>query len=148
MFDMKAGAALVAGLFLVVSQILAQAQTLGAAGFATNGGPALYDSRQSLLLVPDNSASLSETIRLSRHVGMSGLLVSPFKTRKVLDVPRRFLRLINPFARGEAVEQGPSPRDLEPRAWTTIVGWSPGKSAFPDATTQESCMGLLRFGRD
>ena len=26
---------------------------------------------------------------------------------------------------------------LDPRAWTTIVGWHPGESAFPSAETHE-----------
>jgi hypothetical protein len=32
---------------------------------------------------------------------------------------------------------------LDPRAWTTVVGWHPGESAFPSAETHEGGWCLL-----
>jgi hypothetical protein len=37
---------------------------------------------------------------------------------------------------------------LSPQAWTTIVGWHPSESAFPDENTAEPEMPLLWFGRE
>ncbi len=35
---------------------------------------------------------------------------------------------------------------LETRAWTTVAGWSPGKSAFPSAETHSWQLPLLSIG--
>jgi hypothetical protein len=37
---------------------------------------------------------------------------------------------------------------LSPQAWTTIVGWHPGRSAFPDDETSTTEMPLLWFGHE
>ncbi len=38
---------------------------------------------------------------------------------------------------------------LSPQAWTTTVGWNPGRSAFPDEENHYSTgMPLLWFGRE
>jgi hypothetical protein len=37
-------------------------------------------------------------------------------------------------------------KGLDPRAWTTVVGWHPGESAFPSAETHEG--GLCLFWMD
>jgi hypothetical protein len=37
---------------------------------------------------------------------------------------------------------------LSPQPWTTIVGWNPGKSAFPDDVNSTTEMPLLWFGHE
>jgi len=134
-------------LSLSLAAVSAQAQEFGAA-FGTNSAIERYDSRRAPLVLPDRTSPFSDSVKLGRHWSASGPLVWPFKGRRVLDAPRRFLHLFNPFARRAAVEEGPAPRDLEPRAWTTVVGWNPSKSAFPDVTTHESTLGLFRLNRE
>jgi hypothetical protein len=80
-----------------------------------------------------------------KHVTVSGPLVQPFKAKRLREVPKRLWHLVNPFAPAEpkpAYERTPA---LSTRAWSTTVGWSPGRSAFPDAVTHESTLSLVSF---
>jgi hypothetical protein len=73
-----------------------------------------------------NEVQLGPTLRAT------GPLVYPIKGRGVLSFPGRLIQLVNPFSKANI---GTSPARIEPvenRAWTTIVGWNPGRSAFPD----------------
>ena len=89
---------------------------------------------------------LSETNAIVRkHVTISGPLVQPFKAKRLREVPKRLWHLVNPFAPTEpkpAYERTPV---LSTRAWSTTVGWNPGRSAFPDAVTHESTLSLVSF---
>ncbi len=65
---------------------------------------------------------------------LSGPVASTLNSKSTGDFSRRLLRLFNPFSS--------APQNLPPgaevsgpvntRAWSTLVGWSPGRSAFPD----------------
>ena len=89
---------------------------------------------------------LSPTNAIARkHVTISGPLVQPFKAKRLREVPKRLWHLVNPLAPAEpkpAYERTPT---LSTRAWSTTVGWSSGRSAFPDAVTHESTLGLISF---
>jgi len=89
----------------------------------------------------------TSNISLGNELKMSGPLVQTFKVKRVSDVPRRALQLINPFAPVEHVEQVERTSGLSTRAWATTVGLHPGGSAFPDAATHESTMTLIAIGR-
>ena len=78
---------------------------------------------------------------------LSGPLVRPFKgwpTRSHWKVPLRLLQSIDPFSPlpGPANDRERA-EGLSERAWSTVAGWRPGASAFPDAITHESQMGLI-----
>ncbi len=67
-------------------------------------------------------------------VHLSGPVASTLNSKSTGDFSRRLLRLFNPFSSGPqnlppgAEVSGP----VSTRAWGTVVGWSPGRSAFPD----------------
>lgn len=79
---------------------------------------------------------------------VSGPLIEPFITTRPLTVPRRLLELVNPFA---PVKPSPDTqhrgavKGLSSRSWTSVVGWRPGRSEFPDETTHEPKSALIIF---
>lgn len=141
---MKLGLLLFFFLSWTAGRVLAQ-QGLDAAVLGTNS-VSHYDTRRWPLIIDDGRSSGLDRVTLKKRVELKGPLAGLFKVKKVLDLPRQLLHLINPFAAGEARDEGYRRGDLDPRAWTTIVGWHPGQSAFPDAVTQEPCMSFLSLG--
>lgn len=73
---------------------------------------------------------------LSGHtkVHLSGPVATTLKSKSAADLGHRVLRLFSPFSSAPqnlpsgAEVSGPVPT----RAWSTIVGWSPGRTGFPD----------------
>jgi hypothetical protein len=57
------------------------------------------------------------------------------QSSRILSAPLRFLKTINPFAPLEPEPELGGAGDDNPRAWTSIMGWNPGGSAFPDPVT-------------
>jgi len=125
---------------------LAQQQALETSSGGTNSGALTPTLRFSSLTAEDMSKATSN-ISLGKELKMSGPLVQTFKVKRFSDVPRRALQLINPFAPVEHVEQVERTSGLSTRAWATTVGFHPGGSAFPDATTHGSTMTLIAIGR-
>jgi hypothetical protein len=78
---------------------------------------------------------------------LSGPLVRPFKSKKLREVPRRLLHLINPFALVEPRKEIEPIREVSPRAWTSTVGWSTGRSSAPVEVTHEPTMSLISVSR-
>ena len=50
---------------------------------------------------------------------------------------------LSPFTVVTAKQNLKPVEGLDPRAWTTVVGWQPGKSAFPTAETDQSKLCLV-----
>jgi hypothetical protein len=96
-----------------------------------------FETAISPYLNPDLQAKPSE-VRLGKQFHARGPLIHLFHTRKPGEVPKRFWQLINPFSRSTPQ---PEPeiiigsRNLSPRAWTTVAGWTPGVSASTSALT-------------
>ena len=80
---------------------------------------------------------------VKKKLRISGPLARPFKAKKITEVPRRLLHLINPFARPVPREGWEKTRDLNPQAWTSIVGWHSGGSSFQDPVTHEPTISLI-----
>jgi hypothetical protein len=77
--------------------------------------------------------------------------VGPFKaikSKKFWNAPLSLLRAIDPFAPAGSKEEVRRVGDLSPRAWTTIAGWHPGASAFPDPITHEPGLNLFSVSRN
>jgi len=89
----------------------------------------------------------SPDFSLGKKLRASGQLIQVFKGDKVSEAPRRALQLVNPFAPAQRVEPLEKTRDLNPQAWSTMVGLQPGGSAFSDATTHEPSMTFVKVGR-
>jgi len=131
---------------LAAASGLAQQQALDTSKRGTNSG-ALTRTLQFSSLTAENTPKAAAEISVEKKVSVSGPLVQTFKVKRVSDVPRRMLHLINPFAPAERVEQFERTPDLSTRAWASTVGFHPGGSAFADATTHEPTMTLLSIGR-
>ncbi len=75
---------------------------------------------------------------------LHNLVTHPLKTlqpKKIAGLPLRLLKPLNPFAPVEPEDMRPGRGDYNPRAWTTISGWTPGSSAFPDPRTHWDNLG-------
>jgi hypothetical protein len=98
------------------------------------------------VLTQDNRVRITESVA-GKNVQVSGPLVQPFQSRRLADVPRRIAPWFNPFAKTEPPRRIERDEGISTRAWTEVVGWNPGGSAFPDATTHEPKMNLLVITR-
>ena len=134
---------------LAVASANAQQQVLQTSGGDTKSAAVSSASTNRLLsLLPEGTPTNQDSIAIGKELRLGGPAVKVFKTRKVLDVPRRILNVLNPFTPSERAEVSFTPtRNLNPRAWATTVGFHPGGSAFADATTHEPTMTLLSVGR-
>jgi hypothetical protein len=107
---------------------------------------ALQAERLSSLLSDDKLNDKTD-IAIGKKLRIGGPVVRSFKVKKATEVPGRIIKLLNPFAASEAAPAFEQKRNLSTRAWATTIGFHPGGSAFPDATTHESSMTLLTVGR-
>jgi hypothetical protein len=71
------------------------------------------------------------------EIHVSGPLIVPLKAKSASDFGHRVLHLFSPFASEEPAGQPAAVGPVNTRAWSTVVGWSPGRSAFPDGTWHE-----------
>lgn len=114
--------------------LLTNTATAGSAPRLTLRDPAVLGLQ---LREPDTNA-LEYTLSRTK-VRLSGPAVRPMKAKNVSDFSRRVLHLFSPFSDEKpnlppgAEVSGP----VSTRAWTTVVGWSPGQSAFPDESHHE-----------
>ena len=88
-------------------------------------------------------------VTVGKKFRISGPLVALFKGKSIRQTPKRFLQLINPFQQRaeEAAPEWTGGSDLNPRAWSSLVGWRPGASAFPDPATHEGGITVVGFSR-
>ena len=144
---MKASVTFLLTLLLSGARLWAQPHVLEASG--TEKDPAAASSERHLMesVVSDNQGQSGSEVVVKKHFRVSGPLVQPFKEKGIIGFPRRLLHLINPFAKAEPRSESENARELSPRAWTTVAGWNPGGSAFPDPVTHESSMGLISVHR-
>jgi hypothetical protein len=70
-------------------------------------------------------------------VHVSGPLIVPLKAKSASDFGHRVLHLFSPFASEEPAGQPAAVGPVNTRAWSNVVGWSPGRSAFPDGAWHE-----------
>jgi len=103
----------------------------------------LTSPQLSLRLTEDMQAGAWDDVFVKKNLRISGPLVRPFKANKIRDFPRRLASLFNPFARGSSEGQTEGVVAVSARAWTTIAGWNPGKSAWPDDTHHEAQLRLI-----
>jgi len=136
-------------MMLAVISADAQQQDLQTSARDTKSAALLSASTNRLLsLFAEGTPTNQDNIAIGKKLRLGGPAVRVFKAKKVLDVPRRVLNLLNPFTPLERNEVLFTPtRNLNSRAWTTTVGFHPGGSAFADATTHEPTMALISVGR-
>jgi hypothetical protein len=131
---MKAGILLTLGLALFTGRALAQQENVSVG--RTNAPALSFETRMAPYLNPETQAKSSD-VRLGKEFRARGPLIHLFHTRKPGEVPKRFWQMINPFSRAEAQPgpEVPRARDLSPRAWSSVAGWSPGVSSYTSALT-------------
>jgi hypothetical protein len=115
---------------------------------ATNSHQSTYAPSPLPLRDFDRQQTSQSDVVRGKHFQVSGPLVHMAKSKSGWDVPRRFLHLINPFAKREP--QAPIERVpyVSPNAWTTTVGWHPGASAFDDPFMRcDGGIGLITVSR-
>ena len=114
---------------------------------ATNvaAGSSAVETGEQLIAVPLDSLEIRHETEVASAGGMSvsGPLVHLFNGAKPGELPKRFLQLVNPFAPMEPSPTIPKVTNEHPRAWTAVVGWNPGVSAFPDPSTHVSTIDLF-----
>jgi hypothetical protein len=76
-------------------------------------------------------------------ISIGGPLINALHVSKSMELPKRLLNLVNPFAPLDESEEPPEVKGSNPRAWTSLVGWSPGISAFPDPRTHTLSLDLV-----
>jgi hypothetical protein len=140
---MKAGILMVLLAGFVVAPGGAQTFNLGTNGLWTTNAAAPQPGSKVILQEPGLTGSrLGEPgdtnsvdyVVSKTKLHLSGPVASTLPSKSAGDFTRRFLRLFNPVSSARqnlppgAEVTGP----VNTRAWSTLVGWSPGRSAFPD----------------
>jgi hypothetical protein len=124
-------------LILAAERIVAGPQGLEASAPTTNSAA-----------LRAGDARLTRTdVSVGTKLQINGPLVQPFRAKRIRTLPRGLLHLINPFARAEPREEIERVGGISSRPWTSVVGWSPGASAFPDAKTHEPTLKLISVSR-
>jgi hypothetical protein len=104
----------------------------------------LQDRPQVVLRPLDLSSSgSSERVIVKRKLRISGPLVRPFKAKTGSEFSKRVVHLFSPFASEDSSTQAEPSGPVSSRAWSTMVGWNPGRSAFPDDTWHEPQLRLI-----
>jgi len=143
---MRAGLLILAVLLQALAAIAQQSSTVGSV-VQTNATHSSSGPSHLRLSDFEEEAGKSDVIR-GKHFQVSGPLVHVAKSKSIWDAPRRFLHLINPFAKRE-----PQPRierlpGVSPNAWTTTVGWSTGKTSLDDPFRRcDGGIGLVTVSR-
>ena len=102
--------------------------------------PELKTPETSLMLrlnAPKDTNSFDFQVSKTQVIHVSGPLVQPLKAKSGSGFVGRVAHWFNPFYKGQPnVPPAPS-GPMKTRAWSTIVGWNPGRSAFPDEKWHE-----------
>jgi len=135
---MKPRYLLILGFVLGAGVALAQQGTQGSAPDTKPAGLTANPHLETYLQNNNNnnhSAQVNQqhvAVAVTPKLQASGPLIEPFKPNQASSTPKRLLQLVNPFA---PVEPQPAPqtrvKDMSTRAWSSVVGWNPGGSAFP-----------------
>jgi len=138
------GFVFVVSVFFVAERALAQQQSASKAIVAaTNATPGPLTSSVALhetataglhLNEPTDTNSFEYSVSKTTRVRVSGPLVQPLKAKTSADLSHRVLHLFSPFAKEPPAWQTAPTGAANTRAWNTLVGWNPGRSAFPDDT--------------
>lgn len=82
---------------------------------------------------PRDTNSMQLQVSKETQLNFSGPLIQPLKAKTASGFAGRVAHWVNPFSTNQPnVPPAPS-GPVNTRAWNTIVGWSPGHSAFPSA---------------
>src|SRR5262249_53494224 len=142
--NMRTGWMFTALVVVGLSRVVVQGQATNAVVVSTNTTK-LSDSALMNLPLPSTielRLTAPDTNRLDYVVSktkihVSGPLVRPLKAKSTSDFGHRVLNLFNPFSTEEPNVPYAATGPVNTRAWSTIVGYSPGRTAFPDGAHHE-----------
>ena len=143
---MRAGLLPVILIFIGASRVLLLGQSTGTNGVNSSTNIAtLHASATALPETPGLTVSLSEPLNTNSleyvisktKFRLEGPAVSPLKSTTTTEFSRRIAHLFSPFAKEKPAWQTAPTGPVSTRAWSTIVGWNPGRSAFPDGAWHE-----------
>ena len=133
---------------LALNAVAVRAQQKGLVTPSQGGDSNTVQSNNNIsALLAQEPQVTSPDLSLGKKLRASGQLIQVFKGDKVSEAPRRALQLVNPFAPIQRLEPLEKTRELNPHAWSTMVGLRPGGSGFSDATTHEPSMIFVKVGR-
>jgi hypothetical protein len=142
------GFALIALVCCLADSALAQGQQSAPNGALspTNANPPQQSAVLSLsqpatmtLRLTEPTDTNSIDYRISKHTKLrvSGPLIQPFKAKTSTDLTHRVAHFFSPFAKEQPSWLTAPSGPVNTRAWSTLVGWNPGRSAFPGETSHE-----------
>ncbi len=145
---MKAGLVWAWLLILAVSEGLAQGQQTGTNAVTSvnstvtvRRAPAGKQSETTPMTLrlsePKDTNAMRFQISKTTQVRVGGPLVQPFKANSASGFVGRVAHWFNPLANVEPNVPPAASGTMNTRAWSTIVGWNPGRSAFPDGAWHE-----------
>lgn len=86
---------------------------------------------------PKDTNSIDFQLSKTQVVHVRGPLVEPLKAKNASGFVGRVAHWFNPLSTGQPnVPPAPS-GPINTRAWGTLLGWNPGRSAFPDGAWHE-----------
>ena len=147
---MRISLILVPVLMLSGARMFAQQSTAQASHSEKTPASSISDARLLDSLSAQSPVANGSEANANGRLQVRGPVADLFHARSVSDFSGRLAHLANPLAKSEPkpeIEYSGSLKRVSPRAWTTIVGWSPGSSAFPDPVSHEPTMTFLTIGR-
>ena len=134
-------------IFVAASRMLLLSQSIGTNGVSSATNTATLNASATAALPettalnvslsePANTNSLEYVISKTKF-RLEGPAVSPLKSTTTTEFSRRVAHLFSPFAKEKPAWQTAPTGPVSTRAWSTIVGWNPGRSAFPDGAWHE-----------
>ncbi len=112
----------------------------------TEGAAAETERWVSLALNGLSEASPKAEVIQAGGIEIGGPLINALHVSKPMGLPKRLLHLVDPFAPMDQSEEPPEVEGSNPLAWTSLVGWSPGISAFADPRTHTLSLDLVSVG--
>jgi hypothetical protein len=98
----------------------------------------LHEPATALRLTePADTNAFHYTVSKTIGFRVSGPLVQPLKAKSGAELSHRVFHLFSPFAKEQPSWQTAPTGPVNTRAWSTIAGWNPGGSAFPDEKAHE-----------
>lgn len=128
---------------LLAASALAAEETGLQTGTGETPSRAATDAVYLQLTAPASEGEVSVSKRLQAR----GPLVRALKTKRLRDFPRTLTRLFSPGAAPSKPEERRSSGDYSPWAWTAVVGWQPGQTAFADPATHEPRITLVSVSK-
>lgn len=89
------------------------------------------------LTEPKDTNSMQFQFSKTTRVRLGGPVIQPLKAKTASGFASRVAAWFNPLSRAAPNVPVAPAGPVNTRAWSTLVGWNPGRSAFPDGAWHE-----------